>query len=71
MFYKHEMKIIRKIRQHAKDLTEAYYFWFVYDDKGQAVNWEGGTGLDSSLHFRNDYILPAGIGRAIQKNKFD
>ena len=70
MFYKHEMKVIKKIRQYAKNLTEAYYFWFVYDDNEQAIDWEGGIGLNSSTHFRNDYVLPAGKGGQIQKNIF-
>ena len=66
MFTKSEKKIIAKIRREVFRDKE-YNFWFVYDNDGNAIDYEGGSELPKHLHFRSTYALPAGMYKRIVK----
>lgn len=66
MFTISEKKIIMKIRREVFRGKE-YNFWFVYDNTGNAIDYEGGSELPKYLHFRNTYTLPAGMYKRIIK----
>ena len=52
-----EKKILAKIRKWLGVFHTVYDFWFVYDENGKAINWEGGTELSQVVQFRNQYSI--------------
>ena len=66
MFTASEKKIIKQIRREIFRGKE-YNFWFIYDDNGNAIGYEGGSELPKYLHFRNTYALPAGLYKRVVK----
>lgn len=64
MFTNSERKILRKIRNEVHRDKE-YNFWFVYDEGGKAIGWEGGYELPKYVSFRNDFTLPVGSSKRI------
>ena len=58
---KSEKRILAKIKKViAYSLGRKYMFWFVHDDDGIAIDWEGGYDLSLSLQFRNKYTIEKG-----------
>ena len=58
---KSEKKILKKIKQFTShDAVSKYMFWFIYDDAGNAISWEGGFDLGLHHQFRNQYTLHNG-----------
>jgi hypothetical protein len=55
-----EKKILKQIKQFLPTDHKPYMFWFTYNDKGEAVNWEGGLELSLNQHFRNQYTIHNG-----------
>ncbi|HDY67353.1 MAG TPA: hypothetical protein ENH85_06165 [Candidatus Scalindua sp.] len=64
---KHEMGILRKLRKDQGKFDKPYSFWFVYDDNGIAITYEGGFALSSRLYFRNQYTIPS-FGKRVVEN---
>ena len=70
-----EKKTLRKIKKYIKDFFNSdihrfnvttnekrYDFWFTYNDKEEAINWEGGFDMPkTNSFFRNQYTLIDGI----------
>ena len=62
-----EKKVLAKIRKTMQySFGKQYMFWFVYNEKNEAVNWEGGYGLTGSPQFRNEYTIEK--GKQVVKN---
>ena len=62
-----EKKVLVKIRRTMKfSFGKQYMFWFVYDDNGKAIEWEGGYDLIGAPQFRNKYTIEK--GKHIVKN---
>jgi len=61
-----EKKIVRKIKKSLSPHHKPYDFWFVYDERGKAINWEGGTELRMDLRFRNEYRIE--YGKPVKRN---
>lgn len=66
VFNSSEAAIIQRIKNERQP---DYDFWLVYDDNGNAVNYEGGYNLPKGKEFRNTYSLSSD-GRIIV-NVFD
>ncbi len=55
---KSENKILNKIKKIISySLGIKYMFWFVYNDKDEAIDWEGGYDLSLTQQFRNQYTI--------------
>ncbi len=54
-----EKKMLAKIKRWLGRNHRAYQFWFTYNEKKEAVNWEGGSGLILTNQFRNEYTITA------------
>jgi len=63
---KSEKKVIRKIRRWLGKIHDLYSFWFIYDNVGNAVDWQGGFDMPSSCNFRNQYTIEQ--NKRIKKN---
>jgi hypothetical protein len=57
---KSEKKILAKIKKALSLNHKPYDFCFVYNDKEEAIDYEGGTELPHSLKFRNEYRVVYG-----------
>jgi hypothetical protein len=67
-FTKSEKKILARLRKFliAHYIDGPYDFWFCYDDKAEAISWEGGIELSPNLQFRNKYRIQ--IGKKLKIN---
>jgi len=55
---KSEKKILAKIRRTVSYANGVkYMFWFVYDERGDAIDWEGGYDITLPEQFRNQYAI--------------
>lgn len=55
-----EKQVLTKIRRQVPANYTRYDFWFVYDDGGTAISWEGGFDLPIDNYFRNQYSIQKG-----------
>ena len=63
---KSENKILLKIKANYGDFQGQYDFWFIYDQSGNAISWEGGFDLGQHGQFRNQFTIEQ--GKQIKKN---
>jgi hypothetical protein len=66
-----ERKVVRRIKRFMVDFLSSsihrfnlapgegkrYDFWFLYNDNGDAISWEGGWELSKNIQFRNQYSI--------------
>lgn len=59
MFSKSEQKVISQIKKEMTGISQGipYMFWFIYDDDGNAISWEGGYEMYGDPKFRNQYTV--------------
>lgn len=55
---KSERKIFAKVRSNVQySFGSQYMFWFVYNEAGEAIDYEGGYNLPLNVEFRNQYTI--------------